>query len=74
VAGAGGAPRRPSRKLETAHTELHESNAELISARKERHEAEQLVTDTIQAYEGTFSWRLTKPLRRLIAAIRGRSG
>ncbi|HEY6144682.1 MAG TPA: hypothetical protein VIV13_00290, partial [Solirubrobacterales bacterium] len=56
------------------HTELHESNALLISAREEREEAKQLAADTVQAYEGTFSWRLTRPLRRLIAAIRGRSG
>ena len=55
------------------HTELHESNALLISAREEREEAKQLAADTIQAYEGTFSWRLTKPLRRLVAAIRRQS-
>jgi hypothetical protein len=56
------------------HTELHESNAELAAAREGWQKAEQRVADTIEAYEGTFSWRLTKPLRRLVAAIRGGSG
>jgi len=55
------------------HTELHESNAELAAAREGWQKAEQRLGEAIQAYEGTFSWRLTRPLRRLIAAIRGGS-
>lgn len=54
------------------HTELHEMGAKLEAAWEEKEEVEQQTAATVQRYETTLSWRLTKPLRRLIAAIRRR--
>lgn len=54
------------------HSELHEMGSRILSVEQERLENEQRIADLTQAYEATLSWRLTKPLRRLIGAIRGR--
>jgi hypothetical protein len=52
------------------HTELHEMGTELEATREEKEEIEQQAAAIPQQYEATLSWRLTKPLRRLAAAIR----
>lgn len=56
------------------HTELNDRGEEILSAREDLLRSQQRLGDTIGSYEATLSWRLTKPLRRLTAAVRGRSG
>jgi hypothetical protein len=62
-------------RLENArlHSERNDQNEELAATREDLVRSEQRVGDTIRSYEGTLSWRLTKPLRRLLVALRGRS-
>jgi hypothetical protein len=66
------------------HRDLHAMGEELTAAREEaqregeraqaeRERRERELAETTRRYESTLSWRVTKPLRRLIAAARRRS-
>lgn len=55
------------------HGELHELGDELQRAQQEREIFKERIGETVHSYERTLSWRLTRPLRRLVAAVRGRS-
>ena len=54
------------------HEELHEMHLKLGAAQEGQTETEQRVADLARRYEGTLSWRLTKPLRRLASILRRR--
>jgi len=53
------------------NAELHETHLKLASSQEKQLEAEQRAADAARRFESTLSWRLTKPLRALVAR-RGR--
>ncbi|HYH53489.1 MAG TPA: hypothetical protein VD761_05100 [Solirubrobacterales bacterium] len=55
------------------HTELNDKGEELIATREDLQQTEEHLRDSVSGYETSLSWRVTRPLRRLAAAVRGRS-